>query len=316
MPLSSDAGFKQLFAFPELARELLLVAVPQQWTRRTRCNDFEHRSASYTAPTGAQRHDDGVWCIHRAGRPSVNMLLEFQSRPDKAMSTRMLGYAALLLDDLGKQRGSTHGRVPMLLPIVLYSGREPWPYPTSLSAHRPQIPPGLETLQPELNYVLVGRSTKPGVITALLELDQPDDDRTDFPALIRLLAVWLKRQNNASLTRTLANWVRTRLKAQFPEMELPQELTLEEIAMWIEHRFRTIDDMIVYRAAKRWREEGRQEGRQEALLATLETYFKHAGMPVSLAASTAMSQASPELLQQWINTILETGRVPQELVQD
>lgn len=248
------------------------------------------------------------------------------------MSMRMLGYAALLSDDLGKQRGSTHGRAPVLLPIVLYSGREPWPYPTSLSACRPQTPPGLETLQPELNYMLVGRSTKPGVITALLELDQADVERTDFEAQTRLLSAWLVRQKNENLTRTLINWVKLRLKAQFPELELASALTMEEIDMEIQQRFRTFEDRLEYHAMMRARREGRQEGlqegrqegmqkgrqegRHEALLATLETYFKHAGMPPSPAALNAMHHASPELLQQWINTILETGRVPQELAKD
>lgn len=110
MPLTSDAGFKQLFAFPELACELLLVVVAQDWPRRTRIGDFVRHNASYTAQGGAQRHDDVVRGIQRARHPGVHMLIEFQARPDKSMPTRMLSYAALLSDGLVKQRGVTHGR--------------------------------------------------------------------------------------------------------------------------------------------------------------------------------------------------------------
>jgi hypothetical protein len=244
MTLPSDTGYKQLFAFPELARELLCVAVPQAWTKRVRANDFLKINASYVAPNGTHRHDDVVWCLYRNQRPSIYMLIEFQSQPDKWMASRMHGYTALLSDDLIKQRRATHGREPLLLPIVVYSGREEWPFGASLGACRPAAPPGLETLQPELNYVLVSRSIQPGVIRALLELDQADDEHTYVPALTRMLAGWLQRQRNEELTRVMTAWVRMRLKAQFADADMGAELSMEGIAMMFEHNFRTYTEVL------------------------------------------------------------------------
>jgi hypothetical protein len=91
MACPRDTGFKQLFSFPELARELLCSTVPQQWTRRTRPGDFVRINVSYVSPDGTHRHDDVVWCIHRDRHPCIYMLVEFQSAPDRWMATRMQG---------------------------------------------------------------------------------------------------------------------------------------------------------------------------------------------------------------------------------
>lgn len=333
MAFPSDTGFKQLFSFPELARELLRVAVPEKWTARVRPADFVRINASYVSPNGTHRHDDVVWCIHRDRHPCIYMLVEFQSAPDRWMATRMQGYAALLSEDLTKQRRATHGREPLLLPVVVYSGRENWPHPTCLGALRPPAPPGLGHLQPELNYVLVSRSIGQGVIGALLELDQADDERTDIPVLIRKLAAWLKRQDNDVLSRALTGWLQVRLRDQFPDAKLAQELTMEKIAMMFEHDFRNYTEVLEYRTLLRGRREGReaglreglQEGRQEgqqegernALLAerrnTLRLLLKHAGMPLTETATHMLENAAPDQLLDWIHMVLEAGKLPPEL---
>lgn len=346
MAFPSDTGYKQLFSFPELARELLRVAVPQGWTKKVCPSDFVRLNASYVSPNGTHRDDDVVWCVHRFRRPSIYMLIEFQSIPDKWMATRMQGYAALLSDDLIKARRATHGKEPLLLPIVVYSGREAWPYRKSLGAFRPQAPPGLESLQPELNYVLIDRSIGPGVIRAVLEIDRADDEATDIPALTRLLSVWLERQHNDLLSRTLTAWVQMRLSAQFPDADLGRALTMEKIAMMFEHDFRNYTEVLEYRTLLRGRregreeglreglQEGRQEGRQEglqegwqegqqegaknALLAerrnTVRLLLEHAGKPLSQAGAQVLEQATPEQLLNWIHALIDSASVPPELL--
>lgn len=320
MAYLSDTGFKQIFSHPELARELLCAAVPQTWARRIRLGAFQRIADSLIAPNGAHRYDDIVWCIHRGRRPCFYMFAEFQSEPDKTMATRMLAYAALLAEDLLKQPRATHGMEPLLLPVVVYSGRKPWPYHASVGEFRPEIPPGLESLQPELNYVLVGRSIESSVIRALLELDQADDRLTDLPKLLRALSDWLRRHPIDRLERALANWVVARLKDQFPEVELTPEMTLEGITMMFEHNFRTIREVVEYQAMERGREEGREkgreegrvEGRMEALQDLIREMLSQRGVRLSPSALQKFKRADLATLNSWKHQLI-ANEVPPDL---
>ncbi|MYN04128.1 hypothetical protein GTP41_18715 [Pseudoduganella sp. DS3] len=88
MATGSDIDFKQLFAFPEMACELLRCAL-----QSPRPGDMERVNARYINGERKQRHDDIVWCIHRSTRPSIYMLVEFQARPERFMALRMISYA-------------------------------------------------------------------------------------------------------------------------------------------------------------------------------------------------------------------------------
>lgn len=186
--------------------------------------------------------------------------------------------------------------------------------------------------------MLVDRSIGQGVIRALLELDRADDEASDIPALTRTLSVWLERQHNDLLSRTLTAWVQMRLSAQFPDADMAQALTMEKIAMMFEHDFRNYTEVLEYRTLLRGRregwEEGRQEGRQEglqegwhegqqegaknALLAerrnTVRLLLEHAGKPLSQAGAQVLEQAAPEQLLDWIHVLIDSASVPPELL--
>jgi hypothetical protein len=57
----------------------------------------------------------------------VVVVLEFQSRPDPFMALRLWVYVGLLLQDLVR-RGelAPERRLPPVLPLVLYNGRQRW----------------------------------------------------------------------------------------------------------------------------------------------------------------------------------------------
>ncbi|WP_148087268.1 Rpn family recombination-promoting nuclease/putative transposase, partial [Pigmentiphaga humi] len=60
------------------------------------------------------RHGDWVY---------VYLLLEFQSRSDPYMALRALTYVGLEYEDILRHKGAQgDGRLPPMLPIVLYNG--------------------------------------------------------------------------------------------------------------------------------------------------------------------------------------------------
>jgi hypothetical protein len=73
-----------------------------------------------------------------------------QSSGDRWMALRMQVYVGLLYQDLVKRRRlGRNGKLPPVLPIVLYAGERPWRASKSVSGLVLAPPAGLEWLQPE-----------------------------------------------------------------------------------------------------------------------------------------------------------------------
>jgi hypothetical protein len=97
----SDILYKQLFAHPEVVRDLLTGFVPADWTGPLDIGALERVNASYTSDSGKARHEDLVWRAKIGGDwVYVYLLLEFQSRVDPWMALRMQVYVGLLCQDL------------------------------------------------------------------------------------------------------------------------------------------------------------------------------------------------------------------------
>ncbi len=102
---------------------------------RTPQLDFEHATLDrrvYVSETLREGAHDVLWRIPRAdGDLYVFMLVEHQSRIDHAMPLRVLFYMNAVWHKLycaanADRRKTSSFRVPPILPIVLYTGEEPW----------------------------------------------------------------------------------------------------------------------------------------------------------------------------------------------
>ncbi len=136
MGIRHDSAFRELFAHPESMRELLTSFLPPDWTAQMDLASLERVNGSYAGGDGMQRHSDMVWRVLLAGRwLYLYLLLEFQSTPDPWMALRMRVYSGLLHQDLLKRHELPEpGRLPPILPIVLYTGRKPWRAARSMAA--------------------------------------------------------------------------------------------------------------------------------------------------------------------------------------
>jgi hypothetical protein len=92
-------------------------------------------SPKYHAETGERCEVDMVWRIPRreGGDTYLMLLLEFQSTSDRWMALRVLVYASLLWQHLlNEKRLPPDGRLPPILPVVLYNGDRRWAAPLAL----------------------------------------------------------------------------------------------------------------------------------------------------------------------------------------
>ncbi|MEE8584179.1 MAG: Rpn family recombination-promoting nuclease/putative transposase, partial [Acidobacteriota bacterium] len=84
------------------------------------------------------------------------LMIEFQSSDDPWMAVRVMGYQALLYQDLirHKQAGRP-GDLPAVVAIVLYNGEDAWKAVQQIAELIGKVPDGLEPYLPRLRFILV-----------------------------------------------------------------------------------------------------------------------------------------------------------------
>jgi hypothetical protein len=183
------------------------------------------------------------------------------------MAVRLLSYVGLLYQDLiHARRLSGGGKLPAVLPIVLYNGEQRWRAATKLSELIEPPPAGLEPFQPELQYLLLdeGRysaeelsARERNLAAALFRLERsPTLDSTR--ALIEALERWLRAPARSGLRRAFAVWLaRVLLPLRLPGVEVPEMNDLIEVNTMLAER--------VIEWTEQWKQEGLEQGLRQGL---------------------------------------------------
>ena len=141
-----DPSYKALFSHPAAIRDLVRGFAGQwfeggpEWAGRLDFAKVESVPTEWIDPTLRSRAKDLVWRIgfkDSEGAPEwlhVLVMLEFQSGIDKYMALRVQGYAVQLFERFrkGRQEASTD-RLPPVLAVVLYNGKQDWTAATALA---------------------------------------------------------------------------------------------------------------------------------------------------------------------------------------
>lgn len=119
-----DSSYKYLFSHPEMVRDLVLGFIPDDWLHGLDYSTLEPLPNEYISDDFRRRSDDLIWRVKVGGDwVYLYFLIEFQSSVDRYMALRVMVYLGLLYQDLIRH-GDTlaDGRLPPVLPIVLYNG--------------------------------------------------------------------------------------------------------------------------------------------------------------------------------------------------
>jgi predicted transposase/invertase (TIGR01784 family) len=263
-----DNGYKRLFSHPEMVADLLRGFVREDWVRDLDFSTLERVSGSYVTPELRSRESDVVWRVRweRDRWLYVYLLIEFQSTVDPFMALRVMVYVGLLYQDLVQHRQLTvAGKLPPILPLVLYNGYAPWGAARELSELIETVPGGLEQYRPQLRYCLLDEARIPdseleslrNLAAALFRLEKsrgPEDIQRVLVALIE----WLGEPDLAELRRSFTLWVmRVLLPARVPGTEIPEVTDLQEVKSMLAER--------VIEWTHQWKQEGLEEGLQKGL---------------------------------------------------
>jgi predicted transposase/invertase (TIGR01784 family) len=296
-----------------MVTDLLKGFVDEEWVRQCDFSTLEKVSGSYVTDDLRDREDDLVWRI-RWGSDwlYIYILLEFQSTVDHFMAVRMLGYIALLYQDLIRSEMlSSKNLLPPVLPVVLYNGNRPWQARVDLDALIYPAPKGLERYRPQLSYLLLdeGRlaikdlSSLKNFAAALFKLENSRTEQ-DIQAVVHYLLEWLHDDQQTGLRRAFTVWFnRVLLPRKLPNTDFTEFTDLQEVQTMLAETVKT------------WANEARQAGHQEGLQAGRQKEAAKLFLllvdskfgAVSQELQTKIQQASPEEIEQWAKQIFQAA---------
>ena len=274
-----DNGYKRLFSHPEMVADLLRGFVREEWVARLDFSTLERVSGSYVTPKLASRESDVVWRVRWEGDRwlYVYLLMEFQSTVDPFMALRVMVYVGLLYQGLLQQgQIAPGGKLPPVLPLVLYNGHAPWGAGREIADLVEEVPGGLEQYRPRLRYCLLdeGRiadselESLRNLAAALFRLEKSQRPG-DIERVVVALNDWLRDPKLEELRRSFAAWVmKVLLPARVPGVVIPQVEDLQEVRSMLAES--------VMDWTRQWKQEGREEGREElrkTLLRNIEARF-------------------------------------------
>ncbi|HKI04710.1 MAG TPA: Rpn family recombination-promoting nuclease/putative transposase [Thermoanaerobaculia bacterium] len=268
-----DHAYKLLFSHAEMVADLLRGFVHEDWVDDLDFSTLEKVDASFISDGLQAREGDIVWRL-RWGRERwlyVYLLLEFQSTVDAFMAVRVMTYLGLLYQELIREKLLTpEGRLPPVLPMVLYNGVPAWGAAQDVAELVGPVPGGLDRYRPRCRYLLLdeGRIAESelaslrNLAAALFRLETsrgPDEVQRVVAALLQ----WLRGPEQAELRRAFGTWLsQVLLPARLPGVTVPGVMDLKEVKSMLAER--------VMEWTRQWEQEGFQKGLKEAREKDLE----------------------------------------------
>ena len=252
-----DAAYKDLFSYPRMVKDLLRGFAARGWSDVLDFSTLEKLPAEYVSDDFRQRHGDAVWRLrfHDETWLYLLVMLEFQSTTDPFMAVRILVYTGLLYQDLIR-RGALgdDGRLPPVLPVVLYNGRPRWTAPVEVGDLIAPAGEALARFQPSQRYFLLdegrcGEDDLPrrNLVSALVAFEN-SDSAADLSEVAEALSIWLRDSGEDELRRAFVEWLRRVLPRRLGEAAPPVVQVLEGGGAMLAER------------AKEWTEQWLQEG--------------------------------------------------------
>jgi predicted transposase YdaD len=283
-----DESYRLLFSHARMVEDLLRGFVREPWVAELDFSTLERVPGRLVSDRLRRREVDLLWKIRWRGGTwlYVYLLLEFQSTADPWMAVRLLGYVALLYQDLIR-RGELGpaGKLPPVLPLVPYNGRAPWRPPRELAGLIAPGPAGLRRYQPRLRYLLFdegrlprGELARPDNLAAVLfrleRLRRPEETDAGVDDLERRLA----GPELEPLRRAFAAWIRQVLLVGRPAgADVPVVGNLLEthamLAETIKEWTQEAKEQGLQQGRQQGLQQGRQQGEAELVLRLLERRF-------------------------------------------
>ena len=271
-----DRAAKRIVGNVRTMRDALRAFVPGDWVADLDLDTLRPLPGEHVGAELRRRRGDLLWMVDLKGGGSVVIAVEAQSTPDARMGARAMTLTGLICEGFTAEAWGPAGRLPTVLPIVLYTGSHRWTPAVDL-AERVGPPAALSPYMAGPRYLLLD-------VRRMAEQDLPRNNLMStfmrlesagtFGAIedvLRETFAWLGRDE---LARAFLDWaVQVLIPLKFPDVDWGriEDLT-EGLTMLAE-------------TAKKWTEEWFAEGRESGLQEGLERGLEQGqrGMAVRLA---------------------------------
>lgn len=312
----NDESYKLLFSQPAMMQALLHCIAGDDLLASLDLNDMQLLATEHISDKLDKRHNDLVWQIRRTDGSDMLLLvmLEHQSSNDLEMAVRMLTYHCLLYGTLLRSKQiSVRGGLPVMLPIVLYSGTQPWTACTDIAELIQPAPASLRPYQPSYRYLLIDEAkaaADPGAppnnlatLTFQLEHNKGPDDMQQT-----LQRIYDNTSTQRELRRAFVSWIRyVLLPRALPDVKLPEI-----------NDFMEVRDMLAQNSrswTEQWKQEGElkglHKGLHQGMARTLSTLLKTKFGAVPPWASERLQQADEDHLTHWSVRVLTANTLDQ-----
>ncbi|TFL14834.1 DUF4351 domain-containing protein [Pusillimonas caeni] len=303
-----DASYRSLFSSPAIVRGLFQGIIKAQWLELLDWDGLEPLPTDYISDKLRQRQGDIVWRLPRLDGRDVYLLLmiEHQTTIDFYMALRILTYLGLLYEALLARKLIKPGEpLPVVLPVVIYSGVPRWNAALNVSELIGLIPQGPRCYLPQLQYLIVdeGALVETGKLpqnnlTALLFRLEHNRGLHDVEDLIQKVYNYTKA--DPILRRAFASWTRhVLLPRALPEIDMPKVDDLLEIKDMLTEHSRSW--------THQWKMEGLAEGRQEGQAVMLGNLLTRKFGPLPDSVQQRLKNAQPEDLHAWSLALLDAN---------
>jgi hypothetical protein len=304
---------------------LILGFVPDEWLHSLDYATLEKVPGHYVTEDLRNRADDIVWRVKVGGEwVYLYLLIEFQSSVDKYMALRMMVYVGLLYQDLVKAGNALpDGRLPPVLPIVLYNGSPRWTAETDIFNLIPLVPGLVEQFKPQFKYLLIDENaytdselaSLKNLVAAVFRIEHPASPAS-ISVLLSLLSEWLV--DRPDLRRMFATWIRATLmrKAEYrivlPEIDDLQELNVmlaERLEVWAQGYEAQGVQKGILQGMQQGMQQGVQQGVQQGEALALQKLLSRRFGVLPSGMTAQIAAASREQIESWFDRAIEAGQL-------
>jgi hypothetical protein len=310
----SDSLYHRLFSHPCMVEGLVREFVPNALAADLDFSALQRVNPKFHISRGSatRREGDVIWRlpIRRGTDIYLYLLIEFQSESDWWMSVRTQIYQGLLWQQVIQEKELKRGaRLPPLLLLVLYNGRQRWSAPTELSELIGLQPHStLWHWQPQVRYYLLDMGTVPrrklvrrdSLVALLFRLERASSP-LQLQRLIEEVAGWFRRHEGfAQLKRLFYELVRQAIRSTGTRVRLPKEL------LSMKSNLATIGKVWKEQWLAEGEAKGKAEGKAEALLSLLVSRF--GVLPPSIRKRIRGAKLAS--IERWFDRALDARDLP------
>jgi len=255
-----DVGYKHIFSHKSTFLELIRSFSRKEWSKQIKEEDLILVDKSYILSDFEEEESDILYKANIDNKEVIfYLLLEFQSKVDFQMPMRLLFYMTEIWRDVLKNADKKEKRrksfkLPAIIPIVLYNGKNKWTAHTSFK----EVLSGYELFEDNIldfNYILFdinGYQEKElyemsNLVSAVFLLDQEMNEQELIRRLRKIIYI-LKKISPEQFT-VFKQWLKKIVKPRLTEEvqkevdEVLDKSDQEEVEIMVHRLEKTLDNI-------------------------------------------------------------------------